>query len=499
MTRTDRFTIGRAPDGDRLHIGTTLDGNPFFLPADLGDKKIAVLAQSKKGKTYGLGCLMEEMVRCERPFIASDPANNLWGLRVLPDGRPSGLQVVIIGGDHADIPFDKDAGEKMAEALLSTPICAVIDLAFESMGAVRKFMGDFAGRLMRTKPEIPRVIILEEAPVLIPQKCRGPQMEICKAAVSKLATIGGNFNYGVIPASQRAATIDKDVLSQCEALIVMGMTHAADRKTVRDWIEAKGIEEQVSECFKELGSLKPGEAWYWNPGEDLFQRFTFRKRNTLHPREMARLGLKSSAIHLGDMTAFVDRVKVELTKTQVSVPADPFKGKILTEKGAKKLIQDAADGVGTMLEGASEALTLERRKIEKLVLENAKLRSDLTQASNDLGRERAWRQNADQRLSAVRKMLKPQYGVLVALFAETEEVSGKHPNHGDFEIWLEKAPQKGIRVMIESLRDRGPLTFNQLCTLAGVATRTGYNCLKWLKRNHVVRKDGNLFHLQNLQ
>ena len=102
-----------------LNIGIRDDGKPFTLPADLGDKKIAVLAQSKKGKTYGLGCILEEFAKAQRPFIATDPANNLWGLRVLPDGTPSGLKVVVIGGDHADIPFEKDAGERMAEALLA--------------------------------------------------------------------------------------------------------------------------------------------------------------------------------------------------------------------------------------------------------------------------------------------------------------------------------------------------------------------------------------------
>lgn len=79
-----------------LNIGTTSVGRrPFTLPEDLSDRKIALLAQSNKGKTYGLGDILEEMAEKERPFIASDPGNNLWGLRVLPDGRPSGLKVVM--------------------------------------------------------------------------------------------------------------------------------------------------------------------------------------------------------------------------------------------------------------------------------------------------------------------------------------------------------------------------------------------------------------------
>src|SRR5947207_8592370 len=127
----------------------------------------------------------------------------------------------------------------MAELLLSQPTCSVINVAFESGNATRKFMTDFAGRLMRSKPDVPPLVVLEECPVLIPQNAFGMQAQLCKSAVSKLATIGGNFGYGVLPACQRPATMDKDVLSQCDALIVMGITHKKDRTTVKDWMEAK--------------------------------------------------------------------------------------------------------------------------------------------------------------------------------------------------------------------------------------------------------------------
>lgn len=168
-----------------LNVGSRADGRPFTLPADLGDRKLAVLAMSNVGKTYGLGVLLEELAAAHRPFIAVDPANNLWGLRARPDGTPSDLPVVVIGGPQADIPFNERAGDRLAEALLADPVCAVVDTAFETAGAVRRFMADFAGRLMRTRCTPERVIVLEECPVLIPQKAFGPQMQVCKAAVTR--------------------------------------------------------------------------------------------------------------------------------------------------------------------------------------------------------------------------------------------------------------------------------------------------------------------------
>lgn len=479
----------------QLHIGTQADGKPFTLPADLGDKKIAVLAQSKKGKTYGLGDILEELAKAQRPFIATDPANNLWGLRVRPDGTPSGLKVVVIGGDHADIPFEKEQGERMAEALLATPICAVIDVAFESLGSIRRFMTDFAGRLMQSKPEIPRVIVLEEAPVLIPQKARGPAMEVCKAAVSKLATIGGNFGYGVIPASQRAATIDKDVLSQCEALIVMGMTHSADRHTVMEWMLAKGIEEQVATCFRELGSLKPGEAWYWNPGEDIFQKFTFRKRETLHPREMQKLGLKASAVQLGDMQTFVEKVRKELTKTQVAVhiqgdlPKNPKTRAALM--GMVKLAAEAPPA-RQLHDHSGQILTLQRD------LELAQ--ESVSRLQEELNVERGIRAGAEERVAICRNLLKPQWDVLKRLFEEisVDAPAGRVVDRTVWEPWLLKAGRRGCKRMLEVLIEKGELTRNQLGTLSNVASTksTFRNYLSWLRSNGLVETDGEKIRLR---
>jgi hypothetical protein len=482
-----------------LMIGTTPDGKPFTLPADLGDKKIALLAQSKKGKTYGLGDILEELAKAQRPFIATDPANNLWGLRVLPDGSPSDLRVVVIGGDHGDIPFEKDAGERMAEALLATPICAVIDISLESLGSVRRFMTDFAGRLKRSKPEIPRVVVLEEAPVLIPQKARGPQMEACKSAVSWLATIGGNFGYGVIVASQRAATIDKDVLSQCEALIVMGMTHEADRDTVRGWMKSKDLGSLAEQSFNELGSLKAGEAWLWWPSEDRFEKFTFRKRETLHPREMQKLGLKAGQVQLGDMQAFVERMNRDLTRTSSAVPADVSgqPGKVKRSRaggdraGVAALPAESAKAdphVARQINDQSRRIMALTKDLEDLMTENKRLQENLAV-------EVRLRRDAVLRLDAVRAHLRPQFDALRKLFGEIGEASPAAANGEIGEAWtqwLEKAAKIGAAKSLEILVRRGRLTQKQLATLAGLSIKGGHwaRCRSFMTKNSLATLDG---------
>lgn len=464
---------------DGLRVGTLENGDPFYLPADLGDKKIALLAQSKKGKTYGLGDILEELVKAHRPFIAMDPANNLYGLRVRPDGRPSGLEVVVIGGHQGDIPFDKDSGERIADALLATSICAVIDVAFESGGAVRKFMTDFSTRLMQTKPVIPRVIVLEECPTVIPQHAFGVQAQMCKAAVSKLAVIGGNFGYGVIPACQRPATMDKDVLSQCEALIVMGITHKKDRTTIKEWMEAKDISERVASCFEELGSLKPGEAWLWWPSEDRFDKFTFRKRETLHPREMQKLGLNASSVELGDVRRFVESLKAMVSRKVVAVQPPPGAAR-------KEHRKEGAPSAPApqFTEIAAENFALKDR-IKALEAENAALSG-----------QRQWAVGEVQRL---RDFLKPDLEraqKLVHLMSErnSPDDNGHHVqlvNESDYEKWFDKASKKGAKAMLEVMLKERRIKRSQLQTLSGVSRATFFRGLSWMKTNHLVHVYGS--------
>jgi hypothetical protein len=456
-----------------LHIGTTIpSGKPFHLQDDLSDVKLAMLAQSKKGKTYGLGVILEELCYAERPWIATDPANNLYGLRVKPDGSPSGLKVVVIGGTHGDLPFEKDSGDRLAEALLATPTCAVIDIAFESLGTVRHFMTAFAGRLMQSKPDPSRVIFLEEGQVLIPQKARGPQMEACKSAVAKLAVVGGNFGYGVVVASQRAATIDKDVLSQCEGLIVMGMTHNKDRKTVWEWMEAKDIDEQAETAFDELGSLQPGEAYYWNPGENRLEKFMFRKRHTLHPREMKKLKIRPGEVKLGEATKVVEQLRSLMTRTTVSVPDGPKKN---PEKFGKR---------------STGFDDLAKLQIEKSAIEGNYM-NQVSHLKGELERERKARVDAEHRLHAVREALQPQYDNLRVLFEQLSSTSGRTvSDRGPFLKWLEKAPKIGMKTMLEHLLENGSATRQQLATIAGVARSTAYDYVGWILRNQLAEDTG---------
>jgi hypothetical protein len=69
----------------------------------------------------------------------------------------------------------------------------------------------------------------------------------------------------VILISQRAAVINKNVLTQIELLILHQTTSPQDRKAVLEWISAKSAEDKQKEVMASIGSLARGEAWIWSP------------------------------------------------------------------------------------------------------------------------------------------------------------------------------------------------------------------------------------------
>jgi hypothetical protein len=302
--------------------------------------------------------------------------------------------------------------------------------------------------------------------------------------------MGGNFGYGLHPATQRPATLDKNVLSQCEALIVMGIAHSVDRKTVAEWIQAKDIGDRVDVMFAELGSLEPGEAWLWWPGEDRFERFKFRARETLHPRDMQKLGLRPGAVELGDASAFVERLKKDLARTVVHVHGDMPKNP-KTRTALLKAAELAVDAPPAH-RPINEPCAIKPHVVEALERDLQAARVEISTLNQQLGRESELRRDAERRLATVRRHLQPYYTMLAGLFAEIGEAS---PAGGAVEgVWAEwaaKAPNDRVKRMLEVLVQKKRLKKRQLATLSrvGYGNGTWFRDLKWFTKNSLVTDD----------
>lgn len=292
-----------------LHLAEHLD-----LPAEeFIEAKAAFIGKSGRGKSGAVKVLMEELVRADLPFVAFDPVGIMWGIRSSLDGTGPGLPVLVIGGEHGDLPLDRKAGAKTADLVVRENVSCIIDFSEEPKAAYREFIRDFAHEVFR-RNDTPRIIILEESPELVPQRMR-PDLAETFEAVERLVSRGRNKGLGVVLVSQRAATINKDVLTQVDSLFVFGLTAPQDRKALGDWIDAWDLKSQAGKFDQGLASLHVREAWFWAPESfgGVFRKVKIRPFETFHPdrTHLRRTGLLKVRPVMVDVAGLVARVKGE--------------------------------------------------------------------------------------------------------------------------------------------------------------------------------------------
>jgi len=256
----------------------------FRLPADAVTEAIALLGVRRGGKSNAAAVMAEEMYHAGLPWVGIDPKGDWWGLRSSADGTGPGLAVPVFGGLHGDLPLAPEAGRLIAELIVSRNLTCILDVSrFSKAGRVR-FLADFAERLYELHQEAPQVrhIFLEEADKYVPQRVMA-DMARCVGAFSDLVRLGGAFGLGITLISQRSALINKDVLSEVEAMIPLRTPGPQDRKAIRDWMEHHAL---AGELVDSLPGLENGEAWisssHWLPahGMPALQKIRFRRRRT---------------------------------------------------------------------------------------------------------------------------------------------------------------------------------------------------------------------------
>lgn len=469
-----------------IRLGNGPGGKPFLLPIDALIQTFAIVGIRGAGKTCGGTVMAEEFCKAGYPWIALDPTGVWWGLRANPDGSPGGYRsIVVIGGPHADIPLEKDGGEKLARALIEANVCAVIDLKQESKTMYRRFVTDFCNTLRQINSDVGHHIFIEEGPEFIPQKPKGNDMKAAHAAVDGLIRLGRNNGYGCTVLSQRAATVDKDVLSQCENVFAFRSTHNLDRKAFKEWLEGKVMDDKLWKKFpNELAGLKNGECFFWSPAWlERFERLRTRQRETFHPGETRKVGVRPNTVSLSDAAEFVERVRRQLAGRKMAAGAEHL---ALPDPPARSLKTVKTPRSEDGEEGLLPLDVPDPRETEIRTLKD------------QLAKERQGRAAAEKRLEAVRKMLKPQYDSLRTLFEELG--TGTEGGAGDravYEPWLEKAGGGKRRAMLAVMVERGELTRSQLATLAAVSIRssTYRNNLSWMKVNKLVEVEGDHIRL----
>lgn len=248
-----------------------------------------------------------------------DPIDVWWGLRLDKTGKGKGLPVVVFGLEHADIPLTRDMGKEIARAVVKENISCVISTFGMPKVAMRHLIAEFAEELLNIN-NTPRHVFIEEAHEFVPQRVQGAGAK-CFSAVEALVVMGRNRGIGVTLINQRAATINKDVLTQLDTLIALRSVGPQDRKSLQDWTESHSAEGDFNKFISPLPSLPTGQAWIWSPEfMGIFERITIRKRETFHP-DREKLGDKFEMPTLDsvDIEAFISKFtkQIEAPKEKV--------------------------------------------------------------------------------------------------------------------------------------------------------------------------------------
>lgn len=249
------------------------------LPLEIVSGSIAILATKGAGKSYTAGVLAEEVHAAGVPFAMIDPTGAHSGLRSGADGGPKGgLPVVIFGGDTPDVPLQADRGREIATLLLRERFSAVLDLSLMHKPDAKRFVGDFS-RQIYFECRHSFHVFYDECDWFIPQSKQHGDQE-CADAVADVVKLGRRRGLGSTLITQRAATANKDALSQCETLFALRTTHNLDVDQISDWLKNHVSDEVRKTVLGSLGALPKGTAWVLAPDEGFIHRTAIRKKRT---------------------------------------------------------------------------------------------------------------------------------------------------------------------------------------------------------------------------
>lgn len=289
-----------------LHISPKLS-----LPRDVVTSTLVVYGGKGMGKTNFGSVLVEEMTKASLRWAVLDPLGVWWGLRHSADGKGPGIECLIVGGLHGDLPLEPTAGAVVADLVAEEEgTNVVIDFSRKpsgemwSMGEKIRFVTEYALRLFKRQGEItgnrrrsPLMQILDESARYIPQliPTNQPELARCVGAWEQMTEEGRNVGLGVTFLTQRSARMNKSVSELADAMIAFRIVGPRSIEAVVDWLGAHVEKARQKDIIEQVRKLPVGQALVVSPGwldvEAVVQmrmRETFDSSATPKPGERRR-------------------------------------------------------------------------------------------------------------------------------------------------------------------------------------------------------------------
>ncbi len=444
----------------------------------------AVLGIRDSGKTYTATYLAERLLDEGIPFIAFDPIG-VW--RYLKNGKSGPGYPVVVAGDNGDLPLTAEGAADIVRAAMKENVSLIIDLYSMSLSKAdwRKIIEQCISLLLyENKPHGLRHIFIEEAAEFCPQRIR-PEDGKVYAAIEKLARMGGNASLGYTLINQRAEEVNKAVLELCDCLFLHRQKGRNSLTALGKWLDIADTTNS-KEVINSLPSLSQGECWLWMQGSHNPKKIKILEKNTIHPDRKNPLLIAKSIP--ADVSKFVSKMNTSLKKR-----AQEKVTQIVIEKTASvfsKNLVAASRKIIPMEKSESEVINF-NLEIYELEQKNIELKEQLET-------EKRSRKQAEQKLSFVRDMIKPEFEKMKRIFEEAN-VTIDNEDTGDYDIWLNKFGGKK-KLMLEMLIKRKRISRPQLGVLVGMSYSSGSfnNYISELKTVGLIKKEGDEFVLQTV-
>lgn len=253
----------------QLHISADLS-----LPLDAVTRTFVVYGGKGKGKTNFGSVLCEELAKNRLRFCVTDPLDVWWGLQHGSSKEKSGIDVVILGGKHGDIPIEPAAGTVIADFVADETVSTVIVMRrangeMWTNGERIKFMRDFIRRLFVRQGEqrIPLMLVIDEAGRFVPQMAPKGSLDItdCIGAIEETVEWGRNVGIGVCLITQRSARMNKSVSELAECMIAFQTAGPNSISAIVDWFGEHIDRKRQNELIEALRKLPVGRALIVSP------------------------------------------------------------------------------------------------------------------------------------------------------------------------------------------------------------------------------------------
>ena len=281
----------------------------------------AIIGSTGSGKTFAAKGAVEELLTQDRRVIILDPTGAWWGLRSMSGGQKEGFPILIIGGEHGDIPLTKDTdGKALAEAFAQRQVQAIIDTSELTGGEKNRFLTPFLEVLYAKNKSVLHLIV-DEADEIAAQRLADGEQRLF-GVFDKIVRRGRIKGFRPLMITQRPAVIHKNVLSQISTLVALKLMSPQDISAIKDWVKGNADANKAAEVVDSLPSLARGEGWVWSPAEEYLERVKFPQIKTYDSSKTPEIGdtVVEPALSLVD----VEELKSTLIQSPEDLPSDKF-------------------------------------------------------------------------------------------------------------------------------------------------------------------------------